>query len=163
MVAVGLPARLFDLLPGGIRLAVGHILGNGTPEQPGVLKHHAEIPAHLVPGKRPDILPVQQNFAAVHVIKPHQQVDNGGFSRAGGADDGHTLAGMDTEVQILDQRLALAVGKCGVVENDLTLTGLWKHALRLLLFLHIQQPEHPLGAGLDVAQVGKSHGDLLQR
>ena len=50
VVAVCFPAGKLNFLPGGVRLAVGHVLGNGTPEQPCILQNHAEIPAHLVPG-----------------------------------------------------------------------------------------------------------------
>ena len=70
---------------------------------------------------------------------------------------------MDAEVQVLDQRLVLGVGESSLVKDDLTPAGFRKRSLRLLLFLHVHYPEHPLGGGFDMGQVRKPRGDLLQR
>ena len=41
-----------------------------------------------MPGQCPDIVVVHPDFARPDIIKAHQQVDDGGFSGAGGTDDG---------------------------------------------------------------------------
>ena len=48
--------------------------------------------AQVVAGKLAHVVAVQQDGALAHVVKTHQQLDHGGFARAGGAYDGHFLA-----------------------------------------------------------------------
>jgi hypothetical protein len=52
VVHVGGPRRGEDLLLGGVVGAVGDVLADGAAEQPGVLQHHAELPAQVVAGHR---------------------------------------------------------------------------------------------------------------
>ena len=75
-----------DLFVGGIQTAIADILHDGALEQPGVLQHHAEALAQGTAVKVADIVAVQGDGAGIHIVEPHEQVDEGGLAAAGGAD-----------------------------------------------------------------------------
>ena len=75
-----------------IQAAVADVVPDGAVEQPGILEHHADLAADRVAGQIGDIDAVQQDAAAVELIEVHEQLDDGGLARAGGAYDGNTLA-----------------------------------------------------------------------
>ena len=80
------------LVHGGALLAVGDVFKDGAVEQPGVLQHHGVGSAEGVPFDLPDLVSVHVNGAVVHVVEPHEQVDDGGLARARGAHDGDGFA-----------------------------------------------------------------------
>ena len=59
---------------------------------------------------------VHPDGAAVHIVKPHQQVDHCGFAAAGRPYQGHPLARLHMEIQILNQRILRNIGKIHVVQ-----------------------------------------------
>src|SRR5262249_27623149 len=73
---------------------------DGAGEEERVLQNHAKAPAEVVELQLADIDPVNANCAFLDVIKAHEQGDDGGFSRAGMADNGNGLAGFDGEGDI---------------------------------------------------------------
>ena len=87
---------------------------------PGILQHHAEALAQVAAVKVPDVVAVQQNFAGIHIIEPHEQLDHCGLARAGGADDGDLLAGLDIAAEIVDDGLFRRVAELYMVKRDLT-------------------------------------------
>ena len=96
------------LVHGGVRLAVGNVLPHRTGTQPCVLQYHAVAAAQGGAGHIPDIGAGHLDAAAVYIIEPHQQVDEGGLSTAGRAYDGDALAGLHIQREPLDER---AVGQ----------------------------------------------------
>ena len=88
-------------------------------EEPGILQNHGEGAPQRRPCQRPDILSVHINGAAVHIIKPHQQVDNGGFSGPGRSDDGRHTSWLGMEVQIPDNRLTFHIGKVHMLHTNI--------------------------------------------
>ena len=163
-MGVGLLCRRHDLFLGGIRLAHGDILPDGPGLQPGILKHHAYAVPQVIPAHIPGIHPIQQNFAAVGVIEPHEQVDKSGFAAAGGADDGDALARLDAEVEVLDEGLLRGIGEFQISDlyaspNFFRLPGI----LRLRGTLRgLDQLEHPSGTGQSVLQLGDHAGNLIE-
>jgi hypothetical protein len=96
------------LVHGGVRLAVGNVLPHRTGTQPGVLQHHAVAAAQGGAGHIPDIGAGHLDAAAVHIIEPHEQIDQGGLAAAGRAYDGDALAGLHIQRKPFDER---AVGQ----------------------------------------------------
>ena len=92
------------LVHGGVRLAVGNVLPHRTGAQPGVLQHHAVAAAQRGAGHIPDIGAGHLDAAAVYIIEPHQQIDEGGLAAAGGAYDGDALAGLHIQREPFDER-----------------------------------------------------------
>src|SRR5699024_8179654 len=106
--------RLDDLVRGGVRAAVGDVVPDRPAEQPGVLQHHADVPAHLAAREHGDVHAVDGDAAAVEVVEPHDEVDQRGLAGSGGADDGDGLAGLGGQVEVADQRLVGGVREVDV-------------------------------------------------
>ena len=92
------------LIHGCVRLAVGNVLPHRAGAQPGVLQHHAVAAAQGGAGHIPDIGAGHLDAAAVYIIEPHKQVDEGGLAAAGGAYDGDALAGLHIQREPFDER-----------------------------------------------------------
>ena len=112
-----------DLLVGGIQAAIADVLHDRALEQPGILQYHAEAFSRGAAVKIAHIAAIQRNGTGVHIVKAHQQLDHRGFACAGGADDGHFLAGLDLAAEIVDNGLFRCVAKSHVVERDLAVDG----------------------------------------
>ena len=74
--------------------AVADVLADRAGEQPRVLQHHARAGAHVAATQVGDVLAVEQDAAAVELVEPHDEVDEGGLAGAGRADDRDRLAGL---------------------------------------------------------------------
>ena len=85
-----------------------HIFGRGKRGQQVV---ELEDETHLVPAQLGELvvvqprerLPVQIYFARGGVIQPAQQVQQGGFARAGGSHDGDELAALNAEIDAIQR------------------------------------------------------------
>ena len=75
-------------------------------EEVELLEDHAEVAAHLVDvvGLVVDVLPVDDDAAAVDLFKTVDGAQQGGLAGAGRPDDDHALAGSDIEAHILQGR-----------------------------------------------------------
>ena len=87
--------------------AQANVIGNGAGEQERVLQHHAITPPQSVQVHVANIDAVNADGALLHVIKTQQQRDDGGLSRAGVANDGNRLAGLDGERHIAQHPVVL--------------------------------------------------------
>ena len=149
VVGVGSLGGGNDLLVGGVQTAVADVLHDGALEQPGVLQHHAEALAQSAAVKVAHVVAVQGDGTGVHIVEAHEQLDHGGLARAGGADDGHLLAGLHRTAEVVDDGLVRGVAEFDVVEGHLTVdAGGVCPAGRvggLVLFRLVQELEHPLG------------------
>ena len=66
-----------------------------------------------------DVLPIDADRAALHIVKAHQQGDQRGLPGAGVPDQADPLAGLDGQAQLLEHRSGTIVGKGTPVEGDL--------------------------------------------
>ena len=94
LLAVGQLRRAVNLLVGRVRTAIGDVGSNRSGEQIHVLKHHAQAQPQRAALDVPDVDSVDENIAGIDVVKPHQQIDDGGLARAGGADERDRLTGL---------------------------------------------------------------------
>ena len=153
-----------DLFKACIRLAVGNVFPHGTGPQPCILQHHAVAAAQGSAGHIPDVGAGHLDGTAVHIIEAHEQVDEGGLAAAGGADDGDALAGLDVQVQALDEGAVRQVAEGDILQLHM--------AVRLQhpgvfgfghLVVGVQQLEDAGRAGQCVLQLGDDAGDLVER
>ena len=157
--------RLDYLLVGGVQPAVADILHNGAVKQPGILKHHTEHLPQLFPVEPPDIVAAYQNRAAADIVKPHQQLHHGGFSRAGRPYDSHLLSGLHMGAEIIDDGFIRQITEFDILKLHITRTVDDGNRVfdRLILFRLVQKLEHPLRSrGCRLEQVAHL-GDLLNR
>ena len=92
----------------GVGAAIQDVVAHGAVQQRGVLRDHADGRAQTFLRDMGDILPVDEDTAALHIVKAQQQVDQRGFARAGAPDQPHFFAGADVQVQSADDGLAAA-------------------------------------------------------
>ena len=108
--------RLLHLGIAGVPAAVADVVADGVVEQHGVLRHHADRRAQRVLRDGLDVLPVDQDLAARHVIEPEQQPRDRRLAGAGRPDDRNRLAGRHLEAQPLQDRPVRIVGEAHVLE-----------------------------------------------
>ncbi len=101
----GLP----DLLVGGIRPAVGDVLGDRPREQEHVLRDIAHRAAQRVPVEVAHVPAVEQHLARPRVVEPQDEPQQRGLARPGGAHDRMRLPGGDDQVHPAQDVGALAV------------------------------------------------------
>ena len=115
-VRVRLLCRADHLLLRGVRPAHEDVFPDGAALQPGILQHHAVGAAETLPGHPADICAVHPDAPSVHIVETHKQVDQRRLPASGGAYDGNPLSRFYRQVQILDQRLVLRVGKAHMLK-----------------------------------------------
>ena len=100
----------YDFLIGGIGAPEGDILPHRAAAEPGFLQDHAPRAAQRVPRQVADVVPADRHRPAVHIVEPHEQVDDGGLAATGRSDDGNALPVLHRQREVPDQ---LAVGRIG--------------------------------------------------
>ena len=155
--------RRHDFRLCSLRGTIGDILPNGTCLQPGILQHHAIASPQGFSGNLPNIFACGADRAIVHIVKAHQQIDEGGLSAAGRTNDGHPLTGHYLQIQILDQRLLGHIGEIHIQQFHLAHLGRVGNILGVGCFLGlIQQIKDPLGAGDGILQFRHHAADLIE-
>ena len=168
-VGVGQPGRGADLLIGGVQLPVADVVGHGSGEQVGILQNNAQRAAQGVLPDVPDVDAVIGDGAGLNVIKPVDQVGNGGLSRAGGAHEGDLLAGLGKQGYVVEHRLFRVVAEVHMVKAHVApqlrqgAVGLLPGpvagaAVRLRQGIAVLQHPHQGGAALIRLGVGVHHG-----
>ena len=114
-------------------------------EQPGILKHHAEHTAQILPVEIPDIVPIHTDGPAVDVIEPHEQLDHGSLAGARRADDGNFLPGPHLGAEILDNDFIRIIAKTDVIEFHAAIQAFGRNRVchGLFLFLFVEKFEYP--------------------
>ena len=92
--AVGMRSlrRGLDLGLRGIRPCQRDVLAHRAGLEPGVLQDHAEVLPEAVARDAADVVSVDGDRAAVHVVEAHEQIDERRLAAARRADDGDALA-----------------------------------------------------------------------
>ena len=113
--------RLNALLICGFQIAVSDVLHHRPGEEVGVLEHDAKRPAKIRLADFVDVDVVVADLAVGNVIKPVQQVCDGGFACAGGSHKGYLLPRLGVEGHIVEHRLARLVGEVYLRHGDVAL------------------------------------------
>ena len=93
--------RLNDLLIGSIQSSVADILHDRPRKQMGVLKHHGDMAAQLVPLNMADINAVDGDGPALDIVKAVDEVRDRSLSGSRGAHEGDLLSRLRVEADIL--------------------------------------------------------------
>src|SRR5690606_35240709 len=107
LVGPGPAYRFPDLCLAGVRPAVQQVVADRAVQQRGVLGDHADLRAQAGLVDLGDVLAVDENTPAFHVVQAQQQVDQGRLAGPGGAYQADLLARADIQVQPVDDLAAL--------------------------------------------------------
>ena len=142
----------------------------------GVLQHDAQGAAQVVLADVAHVDAVVGDGAGLDIVKPVDEIGNGGFSRAGGADEGDLLAGLGVQGQVPQHRLFRHIGKVHMGKAYIAPQGhqgavrhtpvvvvallLQGHLALVLLGRQVQDAKNPLGTGQGHHQSVELLGDL---
>src|SRR5271169_997249 len=99
-----------------LRPAIADVVADRAVQQRGILRHHCDLSAQALLGDRGDVLPVDQDPAALQVEEAQQQIDEGGFAGARRSDEADALAGRDREVDPVENAPGSAVSETHTLE-----------------------------------------------
>ena len=105
IVGIGSPRGTDDLLQSSVLLCKAYICQDTARKKEGLLQHNANLRVQAFHLYIPQVAAVQKNFPLVYVIKPHNQIDEGRLSRAGGANQADHLPGFHRKADIFQHRL----------------------------------------------------------
>ena len=168
---LGETRRLLDLRRGGSGPAIGNVVVDRVVEQHRVLRDDADGGAQGGLGQFADILPVDADRAAIHVVEAEQQARDGRFAGAAGPDDGDGLARRHLEADIFQDRPVRAIAEADIAEFHGGVGGdeIDRSRAVLDLALDAQQAEHRLHVdqrllhlAIDEAQEVQRHVELDQ-
>ena len=106
--------RALDLLAGRAGLAVGDVLRQRAVEQDRLLLHDRDLRAQAGLRHAGDVVAVDRDAPAIHVVQPLDQLDERGLARAGEADQPDLLARADGDAEPVIERLMMAA----IVKDD---------------------------------------------
>ena len=113
--------RFLDLLSARLARSEGDILSYRPFKQIGLLEDDAYLVAQRFDRNIADVVPVHCDTAQADIVKAWDEVDNGRFACARGADDGDGLAGFGLEADVLEDRFVHLVGCANIQELDMPL------------------------------------------
>ena len=99
---------------GRIRPAVADVLHDRAVEQRDVLRHDRDRLAQAVLRDARDVLAVDQDAPALHVVEALQQREQRRFAGARLADQADALAGLDAQTEIVEH-----LPSAGIMERDM--------------------------------------------
>mgnify|MGYP000706986087 CR=1 FL=1 len=124
-LGTGQTGRFDDLLTGGTGLAVGDVVRHRAAEQIHVLLDDADVLTQALEGDVLDVLPVDEDAAAGHIVEAGDKVAQGRLAAAGGADQRQSLTGFDVEADVVqDLVVVVRVFEADILEPDGTGAGL---------------------------------------
>ena len=110
-VCSGRPGRFHHLFISCPQSSVTDIFHDAAGKQPRILKNQAEYGPEVFPRHLPDIYAAHADFTVVHIIEAQQQIDQGGFSCTGGADDSHLASWLHFQTHIVHQGVVRQIPK----------------------------------------------------
>ncbi len=165
-VGLGGPGGGEHPLLAGVLAAVEDVGAHAVGEQEAVLRHQADRAAQRGEGEVAHVGAADPHRAAGHVVEARQQQGDGGLAGAGGADDGHGLAGPHPQAEVVEHRVLAVVAEGHVVELDVGVGVLGQFAGvgRLGdLRLGVDQLVDPLDAGAGLLADGEHGGQHPDR
>ena len=156
--------RLHNLFPGSIRSSVGDIFMNRSRFQPGLLQHHSKIGAERISCDMADGRSVNLQRTGIHIVKPHQQIDQRRLSASGRTDDGDPLARFHLQVQIFNQRNLRIIGKSYLIEFYPAFSFFQHHRVVIVGSYRrfIDKGKQSLGACQCVLQLRHNPGNFIE-
>ncbi len=151
LVRAGLVRGAPEVFFGGVGLAVTQVVPDGAVQQRGVLSDHADIRAQAFLADLGDVLPVDEDAAALQVIEAQQQIDQRGLAGARRPDQADLLAWANVDAEPADHAALLAVVEMHVLEAHTAL--LYLQRLGVLAVEHVARLDDGLHAVLHGADV----------
>ena len=118
IVDLGEPRRFLDLGIARLPAAVPDVVADGVVEQDRVLRDHADRHAQRFLGHVADVLAVDRDAPAGHLVEPEQQPRDGRLAGAGRPDHRDRVTGGDFEAEPLENFPLRIVGERNVLEAD---------------------------------------------
>ncbi len=115
--------RSYDLLVGGIKLSVADIVFDRACKQEVVLCHDPHLAPKAFDGDVFYVIAVNGDVSLLDVIKPADQVYDGGLAGSGRSYKGDGLAGSDVKAYIMKDLGVLIVGKSHMFKFNVSLDG----------------------------------------
>ena len=106
-----------DLFFGGVGAREGDVFSNGAVEQEGVLQDHAELRAVAIQADGGEVHAIDENLSFGGDVEGGNQADDGGFAGARRSHQRGDGAGLGSEADVAQHRLAGFVGEADVFEN----------------------------------------------
>lgn len=113
----------FDFFGGGVGFAIGDVLADGAVEEEDILADKADCAAQGGVAEIGEGEAVEGDLPGNGIVEPEEEADNGGFSGAGGADDGMGFAGGNVHRNAFEDGGARDVAEGDVLEFDFALDG----------------------------------------
>ena len=134
-------------------------------EEPGVLQNHGVGLSQGGAGQLADLVAVHIDGAALCVIEPHQQIDDGGLACTGGADDGRQAAGFGVQAQILNDGSIRNIGEVHIFQLHIAADLLQNQRIGAVsgFGLFVDQAEYTLRSRKGALQFRHDIGDLVDR
>lgn len=111
----------FDFFGSCVGFAVGDVLADGAVEEEDILADKADCAAQGGVAEICEGEAIESDLAGKGIVEPEEEADNGGFSGAGGADDGMGFAGGNVHRNAFEDGGARDVAEGDVLEVDFAL------------------------------------------
>src|SRR5690606_8835841 len=111
-------SRFTDILGAGTGAAILDVVTDGVVEQHGILRHHADGRAQTFLRDIAEVLAIDGDGAAGHIVKAIEQPGRGGLAGARGADDRNRLAGGHLEAHALENGAIWVVVEGHIIKAD---------------------------------------------
>lgn len=100
-------------------IAVADIFHDAAGEEVNILKNDAEGATQIVLADFFDVDAIVEDGAVVDVVKPIDQIGDGGFACPGGADESDFLSRLGVEGDVVEDLLGWCVAKIDVLETNI--------------------------------------------
>ena len=161
---LGHAQRLPDLLFAGAGSTIGDVEADGIVEQHGILRHNTDVLAQAFLADAADVLPVDTDAAAIHVIEAEQQTRQGRLASAAGTYHRQRMPRRDGEADPMQDRSISLIGKGHIVEADAASADLEFRRCRQVahLYWRVQQAEQPLDVDKRLADLAVDEAEEVE-
>src|SRR5215218_5907985 len=136
VVCLGRAGGGFDLIACRVGPAVGDVVAHGAGEEQRGLHDHPDLAPQARERHVANVVAVEEHASLTHVVEARDEVDEGGFARAGRAQDGHRLSRIGAEADAAqDLTLVARVAEVDAGELDPARDGGEGHRIRSILHL----------------------------
>ena len=157
-----------DICLGLFNIPVDDIISDRIVKKDGLLSDDTDLRPQRLHGDVTDIPAIDQNLSLRDIVKPGDEVDQGGFSAAAHPHKGYCLAGPDGQIDLLQNR-RIFITECNVADIDGFRDRRQGNRLGFVPYFRngINDAEHPLGAGnalLDgIVDIGQTLDRLIEQ